>query len=168
LPELPDVDETVGRMEALLAEFDGEDARARQRAEELIRLLMQLYGAGLCRIVEMLRQRDPLDAVRLADDKLVGSLLLLHGLHPETVEERVRKALLRLERRLESHRLVLDGITDGVARIAVEGKAVLPAALGEIIEKTIAEFAPDIAGVEIEGLAATPSLLVQIAPAPVL
>jgi hypothetical protein len=156
--EEPDVDATVRRIENLLDELGRTGAGAREVAEETIRALMRLYGAGLGRIVGSL----PGPALeQLAEDRLVGSLLLLHGMHPVDAETRVRKALRRVERRLESHQLALVSLEDGVARIRVErsnGRAA-PAGLGEAIEQSIAEHAPDLAGVEIDGLAA----LVQIA-----
>jgi hypothetical protein len=157
--ELPDVDATVQRIEALVD--------AQPEAAELVQLLMRLYGAGLSRVVELVREPDGTDILeRLAGDKLVASLLLLHGLHPVDAQTRLRKALQRLERRLESHRLVLAEVTGGVACIRVEhnGGGPLPQSVAEMIERAALEAAPDIEAVEIQG-AAAPSGLVQIAPA---
>jgi hypothetical protein len=125
---------------------------------------MELYGAGLRRVIEILRDANGADFIgRLSKDKLIGSLLLLHELHPEDAEARVRAALHRLERGLESHRLVLTGIGDGLARIRVEGNGKgAPPALAEAIERAVAECAPDLAGVEIEGLSRAVTGLVQI------
>lgn len=157
--EPPDVDATVRRIEALVD--------AQPEAAELVQLLMQLYGAGLSRVVEAVREESGgaiLD--RLAGDKLVASLLLLHGLHPVDAETRLRKALQRVERRLESQRVVLTEISGGVAFIRVEhnGGGSPPASLAEMIERAALEAAPDLEGIEIEG-AASPTALVQIAPA---
>jgi hypothetical protein len=161
--EVPDVDATVARIESLVEELGEADPQLRQLAEEAIRLLMQLYGAGLARELEILGREQ---AELLAADKLVGSLLLLHGLHPVESAERIERALRSVERRLDGHRLHLAGVTGGVARIRVElnGGAV-PAALAGAIERAVAETAPDLAAVEIEGLPQTESALVQIAPA---
>lgn len=163
MPEAPDVDATVQRIETLIEQLSETDPRLRQLAEEAIRLLMQLYGAGLARGIEMM---GPEETARLAEDKLIGSLLLLHGLHPVSAAERIGKALGGLEGRLDGHQLHLAEISGGVARIQVElnGGAV-PAALAGMIERAIAESAPDIAAVEIEGLPAQATGLVQIAPA---
>ena len=90
----PDTDATVKQIDSLLEQLSAADPASRAMAEELIRTLMQLYGAGLERIVEVLREASATDmAARLADDKLVGSLLLLHGLHPVDAETRVREGL---------------------------------------------------------------------------
>jgi hypothetical protein len=149
-----DVDQTVARIETLLEELGGGPG------EELVQLLMQLYGAGLQRIVEIV---EPEQAERLGDDKLVGSLLLLHDLHPADAETRLRRMLARLERSFDSH-FLLEGISDGVARIRIERNgSAMPGGIAEVIERAALDVAPDLAGIEIEGLPAEP--LVQIAPA---
>jgi hypothetical protein len=160
------VDATVQLIETLLKELGQTDPHSRGRVEELVRSLMQLYGAGLGRVISILREAGTEAMIsRLAEDKLVASLLLLHALHPVDAGTRVRKALHRLERGLESHHLELVGIEDGVARVAVvrDGGGSPPPSLAASIERAVAESAPDLAGVEVEGLAAVS--LVQIAPA---
>ena len=158
MPETPDVDATVRRIEALVA--------GQPEAGELVQLLMQLYGAGLARVLDMIR-REGAEALleRFAADKLVATLLLLHGLHPVDAETRVAKALRTLERHFESERLVLAAIKDGVAYIRVErsGGGTPAPSLAESIERAALEAAPELDGVEIEG--ASPAALVQIAPA---
>ena len=60
-------------------------APVRQRAEELVRRLIHLYGEGLRRLMGIFVV-GPLDAVtqsRLRADALVSSLLVLHNLHPD-------------------------------------------------------------------------------------
>ncbi|HEY1340931.1 MAG TPA: hypothetical protein VGF59_25640 [Bryobacteraceae bacterium] len=157
----PDVDAAVQQIESIVAELGEPGA-------ELVRLLMELYGAGLARAMEILGELNAQEAIgRLADDKLVGSLLLLHGLHPVDAASRVRAALSRLERSLHWHDLVLDGVSEGVAciRVVRNGAGPAPNGLREAIERAVAESAPDLGGVEIEGLE-NPSALVQIETAP--
>lgn len=60
-------------------------APVRQRAEELVRRLIHLYGEGLRRLMGIFADR-PLDEptrARLRADALVSSLLVLHDLHPD-------------------------------------------------------------------------------------
>ena len=69
---------------------------ARERAEELVRLVADLYGAGLERMLDILHDAGRLDddvLAALAGDELVASLLLVHGLHPYDVHTRVEQAL---------------------------------------------------------------------------
>lgn len=73
---------------------------ARERAEQLVREIVELYGAGLARIIEMSDE----DAVgRYAADDLVASLLLVHGLHPHDLHRRVSDALESVRPYLGSH-----------------------------------------------------------------
>ncbi|HTU06049.1 MAG TPA: hypothetical protein VMG13_10910, partial [Trebonia sp.] len=70
-----------GRIEELLAALRSDGpAGAGLAAEELVRLLVGLYGDGLAQIVTLLREQgEPGDAMlrRLAEDPLVEGLLLL-------------------------------------------------------------------------------------------
>ena len=75
-------------------------------AEELVRLLVGLYGDGLGHIVAVLGdQGEPGVAMlhKLAEDPLVESLLLLHDLHPLDVDARIQRALDRVRPYLGSH-----------------------------------------------------------------
>jgi hypothetical protein len=60
-------------------------APVRQRAEELVRRLIHLYGEGLRRLMGIFAGRplDELTRARLRADALVSSLLVLHDLHPD-------------------------------------------------------------------------------------
>ena len=73
------------RIEALVREFGAQhDPAIREKAEELVRLLMELYGAGLNRMLEIVDASDKVetDALfeRFASDTLISNLLVLHGL----------------------------------------------------------------------------------------
>src|SRR5918993_5778447 len=112
--------EPVARVEGLLEELDGlQDAPARGKAIELLQALLDLYGEGFGRIVEVVAEHDSDGAMAesLAGDELVSHLLLLHGLHPVPVERRVRDALEGVRPYLESHggNVELLGVDDGVA-----------------------------------------------------
>ncbi|MFJ5836877.1 hypothetical protein ACIQGO_08925 [Streptomyces shenzhenensis] len=70
------------------------DPAAVAAAEELVRSLMEFYGAGLARILELLSApEDGRRAQTLFGDELVASLLLLHDLHPEDLNARIDRAL---------------------------------------------------------------------------
>ncbi|BBZ34518.1 NifU family protein [Mycolicibacterium confluentis] len=74
--------------------------RARERAEALVGEVVGLYGEALHR---MLAMADDAQVERLAQDDLVASLLLVHGLHPHDVHRRVSDALERVRPYLGSH-----------------------------------------------------------------
>ncbi|MGA8547422.1 MAG: NifU family protein [Mycobacterium sp.] len=89
------------RIQTLLDATSAGGAVARARAEQLVREVAELYGAGLSRVMAMVD--DPAVVDRLADDDLVASLLLVHGLHPHDVRRRVSDALDSVRPYLGSH-----------------------------------------------------------------
>src|SRR5687767_3620052 len=102
----PDLRATGERIDTLLDASASGGAVARERAEELVRLVTDLYGAGLERFLDLLHESGRLDddlLAQLADDDLLASLLLVHGLHPYGVETRVEHALESVRPYLGSH-----------------------------------------------------------------
>src|SRR5690349_21380757 len=85
------------RLDALIQEAERfADPVVQARTREIVGALLELHGAGLEKILEHVAGigEDGLAAIdALARDELVGSLLLLHGLHPLDVETRVLGAL---------------------------------------------------------------------------
>lgn len=132
------------------------DPQARAQAEELVRLLVQLYGAGLARIIEIVTGELD-DSTRFAElliaDELVASLLILHGLHPLDPSRRVQAALDNLGDQADGVRLL--GIDDGVARLELQLKGCSSggAALRQRIERAVAEAVPELTAVEVAELA---------------
>ena len=77
------------RIEQLLDELRAvADPRVYERAEELLRLVTELYGGGLARVVELTAEDAPALMGRFVDDELISSLLLVHGLHPDSLSAR--------------------------------------------------------------------------------
>jgi hypothetical protein len=72
------------RIEVLMGELAAMSSTVEARTEELVRLLMQLYGGGLERILAIVEEAGAADPVfpRLTADDLVSTLLTLHDLHP--------------------------------------------------------------------------------------
>ena len=122
---------------------------------------MEVYGEGLRQVVEIARESGDGLLERLVDDRLVASLLLVHGLHPVDAETRIRRALAPIERRLDGQRLVFEGLDEGVARVRIEPGGPPAASLAAHIEEAVAEAAPEVEQVDVLG--AVPAL-VQIAP----
>jgi Fe-S cluster biogenesis protein NfuA/nitrite reductase/ring-hydroxylating ferredoxin subunit len=148
----------IGRVEGLLGELESlPDARARDTALETVQAVVELYGAGLERIVANVGE---LQTTLLARDELVAHLLLLHDLHPVGVEERVREALESVRPYLGSHGgdVELLGVSEGVARVRMQGSCEgCPASsmtLKLAIEDAVLKAAPDVERVEADGEAA--------------
>ena len=91
------------RIQTLLDASAAGGTVARERAEQLVREVTDLYGAGLERMLRIATAADPDLADRLAADDLVASLLLVHDLHPHDVERRVSDALDTVRPYLGSH-----------------------------------------------------------------
>jgi Fe-S cluster biogenesis protein NfuA len=151
---------TGDRIEQLLDELRATaDPRACDRAEELLRLVTDLYGAGLARVLELAGATSPDLVGELIADDLVASLLLVHGLHPEPLAGRVEAALAHVRPLLSSHgggvelleldeeagavRLRLLGSCDGCPSSAVT--------LQSAVEAAILDAAPEIVCIDVDG-----------------
>jgi Fe-S cluster biogenesis protein NfuA/nitrite reductase/ring-hydroxylating ferredoxin subunit len=167
-PETPESDaqwRTAGdRIQTLLDSCAASGAAAYERAQQLVREVVGLYGAGLERIVALseLAGQDPGVLERLAADDLVASLLLVHGLHPHDVHRRVSDALERVRPYLGSHGGdvdLLEVTADDVVRLAFKGscKSCPSSAvtLELAVEDAVRAAAPEISSIEVVAAEAT-------------
>jgi Fe-S cluster biogenesis protein NfuA/nitrite reductase/ring-hydroxylating ferredoxin subunit len=153
------VHELVARVEAL------DDPAARATAHELLDALLAMYGDGLERIVAALDGAGEAGAAvkgSLAADPVVASLLLIHGLFPVPLEERVQEALERVRPYLASHGggVELVSLEGDVARLRLHGSCdgcpASESTLELAIRAELDEAAPDLAGIEVEGVVERP------------
>ncbi|GGU50177.1 NifU family protein [Lentzea flava] len=147
-----DVENTSDRVEELLATLrSGQDRAA---AEDLVRVLMDLYGNGLARIVAMLAEHDAALLGAIAADDLVASLLLLHDLHPDDTATRIRRALAGLGGRFgDVDHLGTD--EDGVVRLRLTTSGGCGGgAAAKVVERTVLDAAPEVTAVDITTAAA--------------
>jgi Fe-S cluster biogenesis protein NfuA len=158
---------TVGaRVEELLGSLrSGGFGAAAEAAEELVGLLVELYGDGLAAMVAVLADSGPAGAdilARMADDPQVEGLFLLHDLHPLDVDARIQRALDRVRPYLGSHAGGVEylGVTDGVARLRLEGSCNgCPSSTVTVelaITTAITDAAPEVDDVVVEGMTAPP------------
>ncbi len=164
------------RVEELLAALRGGVGDAGPAAEELVRLLVGLYGDGLSRIAGTLREQgEPGLAMlqKLAEDPLVESLLLLYDLHPLGLDARIQRALDRVRPYLGSHAGGVQylGTADGVARLRLEGSCHgCPSSTVTVqlaITGAVQDAAPEVSQVVVEGMTAPPGpQLLQIGRRP--
>jgi len=156
----PDLQATGERIEALLEAAAAGGRVARERAEELVRLVVDLYGAGLERLLEIVHESGRLDDElldRLTADELVASLLAVHGLHPDDVETRVARALDGVRPYLGSHGgdVELLGVTDdGVVRLRMlgscDGCPSSSVTLTLAVETAIQGAVPEVSAIDVE------------------
>ena len=149
---------TGDRIEQLLDELQAKaDPRSYDRAAELLRLVSELYGAGLARVVELVREQAPGLLASLVDDELVASLLLVHGLHPESLEQRVQGALAQVRPLLSAHAgdvelLGIDSVAGAVQlRLlgSCDGCPSSAVTLQMAVERAITECAPEIVRIDV-------------------
>ena len=160
------------RIELLLEASAAAGPVARERAEELVRLVVELYGAGLERLLELVHDTGSLDddlLASLAADELVASLLLVHGLHPYGVEERVERALDSVRPYLGSHGgdvRLLAVSDDGVVHLQLlgscDGCASSAVTLELAVEDAIRAAAPEVVRIDVEAAAPTGPAVIPV------
>ena len=114
----------VARVDALLGEVEAlPDPAARETATALAQALLELHGEGLGRLIGHVSDQAEL-AAAVGDDPVVANMLLLHGLHPVPLEQRVRGALDEVRPYLETHggNVELVGVEDGCGAPAPGGQ----------------------------------------------
>jgi Fe-S cluster biogenesis protein NfuA/nitrite reductase/ring-hydroxylating ferredoxin subunit len=140
----------------------GGDGPTRELADELVSVIVQMYGAGLQRILAALfaaGDGGERIAASLAEDQFVATLLLIHDLHPVGLADRVQGALDSVRPYMESHggNVELLSLEDGVARIHLRGScsdcSASSVTLELAIKQALEEAAPDLEGLEVEGVA---------------
>jgi len=167
--------QSVQQIEGLLHSLETiADPHVRTSMQQLVQALLAWHGAGLARIMALVAQAgEPGTALmdRFVHDEVVASVLLLYALHPTDLETRVRQALETVRPAVRAHggQLELVSITEGVVRLRLQGGrhggASSAMAFKLALETALAETAPDIAGLEVEGVAAhaSPSGFVPLA-----
>ena len=137
-------EDRVRRIEELVRRVEHiPDCEARECAEQLMQSILELHGAGLERIMELaLESGGPGEALirRLANDSLVASLLVLHGLHPDDLETRVRHVLAKLPGNSE-----LIGVFEDRVRVRVIGGNTR-----QTVEAALQDAVPDAAEIVVE------------------
>lgn len=153
----------VARVQELTARLEElADPEAQAVADDLAGAIVEMYGDGLQRIFAALDGDDPALArarAQLAQDGVVASLMLMHGLYPVDLETRVLEALEEVRPYLESHEgnVELLVVEDAVAHLRLLGSCngcgASAATLESAIEEALREHAPDLAGIAVEGVA---------------
>jgi hypothetical protein len=138
-------------IERLVAELEEiQDPVAREKVRELVRSVLALHAGCLERIVSTLASEAPALLNTLAADDLVASVLLLHELHPQALDDRVGAALAAARPRLAALGAAVGRIeiSEGLVSVAVEVKddahAGAAANARAIVEQALASAAPDV------------------------
>jgi Fe-S cluster biogenesis protein NfuA/nitrite reductase/ring-hydroxylating ferredoxin subunit len=149
------IQELVERINAL------PDFGARELVQDCLQSVLALHGNGLARIMQLVKNaglagREISDA--LAQDKLVRGLLLIHGLHPVSLENRLKEALEKVRPYMKSHggNVELLELENDYAKLRLSGNCKdcpSSAVTMELaVRQAIEEACPDLVGFEMEGV----------------
>lgn len=157
------------KIQSLLDYFEQETSpETHSHALELVRALMDLHGNCFSQIVSAIADRgDPGKEIlnSLIEDEAVSGLLILYGLHPLSLTERVKRAVEDLTKTLKSHNATVEliAIAEGVVRLRLtangNGCHSSASALKQLITETMMGVAPDAGEMSIEEVAPEPKIV---------
>ena len=152
-------EERMRRIEGLVRQMEQiADGASREIAEQLMQAVLDLHGAGLERMMDLaFKSKAGGDAIirQFANDSLVSSLLVLHGLHPDDLETRVRQVLVKMPGHVE-----LVSVLDDVVRVRLSSGGCGSAETDEeALRSILREAVPDIAEIVIQHSAAVNSFV---------
>jgi Fe-S cluster biogenesis protein NfuA len=149
------------------------DPSARSLSKQLVQSLMDLHGAGIERMLEVIHSKGEFGQQMIDEmgrDELVRSLLLLYGLHPLDLETRVLQALEKAHFTLRSQ-----GANVELVRISESGAVTLRlqgnghgcpssgVSLHSTIERAVYDAAPDVTALTIEDATSAAAGFVSLA-----
>jgi Fe-S cluster biogenesis protein NfuA len=155
----PDLQAAGDQIERLLDELRATlDPRSYARTEDLLRLVTDLYGAALARIVDLAGQQMPALTETLAADDLIASVLLVHGLHPVPLDRRVAGALEQVRPLLAAHAgdVELLAVDEDAGAVLIrllgscDGCPSSSVTLKEAVERAIVAAAPEIVRIDVD------------------
>ena len=161
MPDDKDFQIKVQRIGELVGDLENiADPEARASAKALVQLLLDLHGAGLERVMEVVAKSGDTGQQTIDDlgrDPLVSSLLVLYGLHPLDLESRVAQAVERVRPQVRQGGGEVDllGIESGTVRLRLQVTGHSCGSTGtlrKLVEDSLYEAAPDMSRLAIEGL----------------
>ncbi|MFF8594631.1 NifU family protein [Streptomyces sp. NPDC015220] len=151
----PEVEARLARIDELLAGLESAPGPTVRAALEAVRLLTEVHGEALARVLE---QADAALARRLTEDELLGHLLVLHAIHPESAERRAVRAVERLRPAVRERGGDVEwaGLEGQVARVRLTSGGGCGSGCGasgaadvaEAVREAVLAAAPELAAVE--------------------
>ena len=141
------------------------DVEAEAVARELLAAVMDLHGLAFARALTLAQSGVAGDALaqRFVEDDYVAAVMLLHGLHPEDPETRLRKKLssMRPHWGVRGFRVELLTVERGAAKAKIYWGDAAPkaerSALLREIEDVLTDAAPDLDLIALEEADAEPA-----------
>lgn len=160
-----DLNQHTRRVQELVEQVNAmPDLAARALLQDCLQSVLELHGQGLARVLEIAEdggpgRREVFD--RLIQDSVVRGLLLIHGLHPVSLEVRLQEALNKLRPYMESHggNVELISLENDFARLRLQGACkTCPSSsvtMELAVRHALEEACPDLMGFEVEGTTST-------------
>jgi Fe-S cluster biogenesis protein NfuA len=143
------VEARLARLDDLLDRVEAVPGPTAEAAIEAVQTLTEVYGEALTRVRDL---AGPRLREQLADDELIGHLLVLHAVHPEPAERRVARALERLAPALRERgaQAELLGLADGRARVrlTVKGCGCSGESVEDAVREAVLAAAPELTGID--------------------
>jgi len=160
--QLDDLAQEGRRIQELVEKIETlRDPASRAMLQECLQAVLSFYGHGLARILEVIEKSGP-DGKKAYDalirDNGVSGLLLIHGLHPVSLETRLADALEKVRPYMQSHggNVELLSLENDFAVLRLVGHCkTCPSStvtLELAVRHAIEEACPDLAGFEVEGI----------------
>lgn len=162
-----DFREDLQRIGGLVEEIESiADPATRAATKNLVQSLMDLHGSALEKALDIVAEagESGMNIIdQLGRDSLVGSVLILYGLHPDGIQDRVVKAVERMRPQLRKQGCEVEAIevNDGLVRLRVETGSHTCGSTAKTLQATLEgamyDAAPDMTALVIEGLEDKPA-----------
>ena len=151
--------ELAKRLQELIEQIQQQPApAARALLNECLQTMLALYGDGLERILGHVKGAGAEGQQllnKILHDSAVSGLLLIHGLHPLDLENRLRQALESVRPYMQSHggNIELLSLENDVARVKLAGTCkTCPSSIITLqlaVKRAVEEACPDLLGFEV-------------------
>jgi AcrR family transcriptional regulator len=145
-----DIGDALTRLNDLLEEVEQIPGPAGEIAVEAVSALARVYGEALARAIgHVAGNRAAREA--FLNDELLGHLLVLHELQPESVDRRVSRAITKLSGPLDDQgaRVELAAIEDGVATLRLVAHGCGSAGIADVVREAVLAAAPELSEVRV-------------------
>ncbi|RCW44644.1 Fe-S cluster biogenesis protein NfuA [Halopolyspora algeriensis] len=141
------IGQRLARLDELLERVEQVPGPTVEAAIEAVQTLTEVYGEALARVLSLAGQSL---AEELADDELLGHLLVLHDLHPDPVERRVSRAIEGLRPAVQERGGDVEpaGIDGGVADVRLSIKGCSSSGVEDAVREAVLAVAPELSGVK--------------------
>jgi hypothetical protein len=155
--ETETLEQSLARLEKLMATLESiADATGRETARELLALVLDLHARSLARLSAIIAASNDGAALlkKIVEDRDLRAILLLHGLHPQSVAERLQEVVAFMKPQWAARGLHVDLVRPGppyaIVQLKRNGVAEPSEQLRLEIENALTDAAPDLDDILIE------------------